>query len=191
MATWPKWGRWTFLVLTYVLLGSSFWLMFQGALLRVIGLLVFALAVPLIVRSAQAMARERYREGDRRFMREFLPAMVIYMVAMLYVWPLQKGMAPGLLKTALVLSPMLPISWAILASIRHVLSSDELERRQHLEAAAMGVAIVSVVSLALGLLSAAKILVLDSAIVLLMVYPALCLTYGAARCFLVWRAHRE
>jgi 1,4-dihydroxy-2-naphthoate octaprenyltransferase len=192
MATWPAWGRWTAALLTYALLIAGFGLMIQDSLwLRLLGLLVFAASLPLVVHTGRALARERSRAVDRRYVREFVPAMVAYSVLMLFIWPLQKGMPAGWLKTVLVLSPMLPIAWAILASIRQVLASDELERRQHLEALAIGVAIVSVVSLALGLLCAAKVIALDSTPVLLMVYPAICITYGSTRCFLVWRTRGE
>jgi hypothetical protein len=35
------------------------------------------------------------------------------------------------------------------------------------------------------------VLVLDGTMVLLLLYPAICLTYGAIRCFIVLRARRE
>lgn len=188
---WPAWVRWSVLVVTYTLFGGSFWLMLQGPWLRALGLVCLAVAMPLAVRSGRTFTGERSRPGDRRFVREFVPAMLIYMVVMLYLWPLQKSMAAGPAKTALVLLPMLPIGWVILASIRHVLASDELERRQHLEALAIGVALVSVVAMALGLLGASKVLVLDGTLVLLMVYPAISLTYGVIRCAMAWRARGE
>jgi hypothetical protein len=191
MARWPTWVRWCAVCVTYGLFGVSFWLMMLGPVLRVVGLVCLAVAMPLIVRGGRAVTGERSRAGDRRFVREFVPAMLIYMVVMLYLWPLQKGMGPGWPKTALALLPLLPISWVILASIRHVLASDELERRQHLEALAIGVALVCVAGMALGLLGAAGVLVLDGTTVLLLLYPAICLTYGAIRCAMAWRASRE
>jgi hypothetical protein len=109
---------------------------------------------------------------------------------MLYVWPLHVSMAPGMLKLATVLLPVLPIAWVIVASIRYVLGSDEMERRQHLEALAIGVAIVSLASMLLGFLVAGKLMALDAGLALLLVYPALCLTYGVARCWLVCRNGR-
>jgi hypothetical protein len=143
------------------------------------------------MRVSQALGRERCRPADRRYMREFLPAMLIYMVVMLYLWPLQKGMPPGGLKTLLVLSPVLPIGWAILACVRYVLAGDEMERQQHLEAIAISAALISLVSMALGFLGAAKVLVLDGGMVLLFVYPAFCIVYGITRGVLVLRARRE
>ncbi|WP_157956489.1 hypothetical protein [Dyella sp. C11] len=191
MNTWPAWGRWCAAGLAYALLGISFWLMIQGPVIRLVGLACFVVALPLLIVTGRAFTQERCRGGDRRFVREFMPAMVIYMVVMLYLWPLQKGMSPGWPKTTLVLLPMLPIIWAMLASIRHVLSSDELERRQHLEALAIGVSLVCVVAMGLGLLGAARVVVLDGATALLLVYPAICVTYGLTRCFMVWRARQE
>ena len=188
----PAWGRWLMAVLAYAFLVASFGLMIRGhGWVRLLGLATFAVGMVLLVRVGLAFSRERCREGDRRFMREFTPAMLVYMAVMLYVWPIQKGMDAGWPRAALALTPILPISWAIAASIRHVLASDEMERRQHLEALAIGVSLVSVVTMALGLLCAAQILTLDAATVLLFVYPAICVTYGFTRCYLVWRIRRE
>lgn len=192
MTGWPAWGRWLAVALLYAWLTAGFWLMFTGRPgLRLLGLAMFAAGLPLLGHSGRVLMRERSRAADRRYVREFMPAMLLYMVVMLYVWPLQKGMPPGGLKAAIVLSPMLPIVWVIWASIRYVLASDELERRQHLEALAIGVSLVSVASLALGFLSAAKLIVLDASLVLLMVYPAICITYGVTRCLLISCARNE
>ena len=192
LEAWPTWARWGAVAFTYALLTASFFLMIQDSgPVKLLGLVVFATGLPLMVYTGRALMRERCRAGDRRYIREFMPAILIYMVVMLYAWPLQKGMPPGVLKTALVLSPMLPIAWIIIASVRHILASDELERRQHLESIAISASIVGVASMALGFLGAAKVLVLDGTLVLLFVYPALCLVYGAFRCYLIWRARRE
>lgn len=192
MASWPRWGRWGAVALAYGLLGLAFWLMTQDvAWLRLVGLAVFGLAMPLMVHAGRAVMRERSRYADRRYLREFMPAMLIYMALMLYVWPLQKGLPVGWLKGALALSPALPVAWVIVASIRFVLASDELERRQHLEALAIGVSLVCVVSIALGLLAAARLIVVDGTYVLLGVYPAICLVYGITRCVLVRCARAE
>lgn len=192
MTGWPAWGRWLAVVLLYIWLIAGFWLMVRSGFgLRLLGLAMFAAGLPFLVHSGRILMRERSRAADRRYTREFMPAMLLYMVVMLYVWPLQRGMPPGWLKTVTVLSPMLPIVWVIWASIRYVLASDEMQRRQHLEALAIGVSIVSVASLALGFLSAAKLLVLDASLVLLMVYPAICITYGVTRCLLISCARSE
>lgn len=192
MGTWPAWGRWSAVGFSGALLAASFWLLAQGGtLLRLLGLVVFAAALPLMMRIGQANKRERCRPADRRYMREFLPAMLTYMVVMLYLWPLQKGLPPGWLKTLLVLSPMLPIGWAILACVRYVLGGDEMERRQHLDAIAISASLISMVSMALGFLGAARVLVFDGGLALLFVYPAFCIVYGVVRAVLVVRARRE
>lgn len=192
MDAWPTWARWGAVVFTYALLAASFFLMIQnGSLMKLLGLVVFATGLPLMVYTGRALTRERCRAADRRYVREFMPAILIYMAVMLYAWPLQKGMSSGVLKTALVLSPMLPIAWIIIACIRHILASDELERRQHLESIGISASVIGVASMALGFLGAAKVLVLDGTFVLLFVYPALCLVYGAVRCYLIWRVRRE
>lgn len=187
MHTWPAWGRWLILAVTGALLAGGFWLIVLGGAWRVAGLAALAAGISLSVHVGRAVRRERSRNVERRYTRQFVPAMLIYMVAMLYVWPLQKTMEPGLLKLAAALLPVLPIAWLIVASIRYVLGHDELERRQHLEALAIGVAIVSVASMVLGFLAAANLIVVDASLALLLVYPALSITYGLTHCVLVWR----
>jgi hypothetical protein len=191
MHTWPAWGRWLVMAITCALLVSGFWLIALGGVARVLGLAALAAGIPLSVHVGRAVHRERSRNVDRRYAREFMPAMLVYMVAMLYVWPLQKTMEPGLLKVAAALLPVLPIAWLIVASIRYVLGHDELERRQHLEALAIGVAIVSVASMVLGFLAAARLIVVDASLALLLVYPALSIAYGVTHCVLVWRNRAE
>jgi hypothetical protein len=176
---------------TCAVLIGGFWLIALGGVVRLLGLAMLAVGIPLSVHAGRALRRERSRTVERRYAREFMPAMLIYMVAMLYVWPLQKTMEPGWLKVAAALLPVLPIAWLIVASIRYVLGHDELERRQHLEALAIGVAIVSVASMVLGFLAAAKLIVVDASLALLLVYPALSITYGMTHCVLVWRSRAE
>jgi hypothetical protein len=191
MHTWPAWGRWLLMGVTCAVLIGGFWLIALGGVVRLLGLAMLAVGIPLSVHAGRALRRERSRTVERRYAREFMPAMLIYMVAMLYVWPLQKTMEPGWLKVAAALLPVLPIAWLIVASIRYVLGHDELERRQHLEALAIGVAIVSVASMVLGFLAAAKLIVVDASLALLLVYPALSITYGMTHCVLVWRSRAE
>jgi hypothetical protein len=186
MHTWPVWGRWLVLGATFGLMGGGLWLMVRGSLpLRVLGVLAFAASMPLMIHTGRAFMKERSRSIERRYARGFMSAMVLYVVIMLYVWPLQKTVDAGWLKLAITLLPVLPMAWLIVVCIRYVLGSDELERRQHLEALAIGVAIVSIVSMTLGFLAASKLLVVDGSLALLLVYPALAITYGAARCWLV------
>jgi len=80
--------------------------------------------------------------------------------------------------------PVLFIAWAM---VRYVNHCDELERRQHLEAAGVAVLVVSIVAMSLGLLAAAKLVVLDGALMLLMVLPALCVVYGLTCTWSKWR----
>jgi len=87
--------------------------------------------------------------------------------------------------------PTATIIWVIWGSICYVLASDEMQRLQHLVALAIGVSVVCLASLALGFLGAARMIVLNGSLALMMVYPAVCITYGVARCVLVWRARSE
>ncbi|RAO76638.1 hypothetical protein CA260_01565 [Dyella jiangningensis] len=191
MHAWPAWGRWLAMATTGALLAAGFWLITLSGAARVLGLALLAAGIPLSVHVGRAARRERSRTVEHRYARQFMPAMLVYMVVMLYVWPMQKTMEPGLLKVAAALLPVVPIAWLIVASIRYVLGHDELERRQHLEALAIGVAIVSVASMVLGFLAAAKLIVVDASLALLLIYPALSITYGMTHCVLVWRGRAE
>jgi len=85
------------------------------------------------------------------------------------------------------LSPLLPLIFVSWAVVRYVNRCDEMERRQHLEAAGIAVIVVSLGSMALGFLAAAKLIAMNGALVLLMVFPALCVVYGLACTWSKWR----
>lgn len=122
------------------------------------------------------MARPIYR----RYLREFLPAMAVYMAVMLLLWPQTPHVHNAWLKGLLALTPVLPMAFVVRAMVRLVLGSDELEQRIHLIGLAAATAVVGVVSMAVGFLIAAHVVMLDGT-VLFWIFPALVVVYSFAR----------
>jgi hypothetical protein len=128
------------------------------------------------------MARQLYR----RYQLEFLPAMAIYLAVMILLWPQVAKVDALWLKWLLALLPMLPLGLAILAMVRLVLRSDELEQRAHLIGLAVAAALVAFLSMAGGFLAAAHLVKMDGSI-LIWVFPVLVLAYSLVR---GWAARR-
>ena len=122
------------------------------------------------------MARPAYR----RYLREFLPAMAVYLLIMVLLWPRVSEMHTPWVKAALALTPVVPMALVVRAMVRLVLGSDELEQRIHLIGLAAATAIVGVASIAGGFLVAAHVVALDGTI-LFAVFPALVFIYSLAR----------
>jgi hypothetical protein len=120
------------------------------------------------------------RAIDKRYLREFLPAMLAYTIVMLTVWPLARHTDDRTIRALIALVPVIPIAFAIRAIIRHILAADEMMQRVHLEALAISAGIVAVASLIGGFLAAAEVVTLDGSI-LIWVFPAIAGTFGIAR----------
>lgn len=129
------------------------------------------------------------RAVEKRYMREFLPAMAAYTVVMLTVWPLVRTTDDLLIRTLIALAPVIPVLFAVRAIIRQILGSDEMMQRLHLEALAISAGIVAVLSLLGGFLAAAEVIDVDGSI-LLWVFPALAGTFGLARVIAARRYER-
>ncbi len=130
------------------------------------------------------------RAAERRYLFEFLIAMAAYVATVLAsIWWLRHhGGELGLLaKSALALLPMLPIAGVARAIVRVIRDSDELEQRIDLEAAAIAGLVVGLGYLSLGLLASAEVVHLEASAVAVWVFPALCGTFGIAKCLSAWR----
>jgi hypothetical protein len=106
---------------------------------------------------------------------------------MLDVWPTYSRIELPWLKVIVALLPLLPLVVVVWAMMRYMAHCDELERRQQLEAIGIAAAVVSLVGFALGLLAATKLIAVDGALVLLLIFPALCVVYGLACGWNRWR----
>lgn len=192
IAAWPAWGRKTLMALAMAAFWTVLVLTFRwpGLWSRVVCLALLAVLIWLFAyvgrAAACAEAQGEMRREDRRYLREFVPAMIVYVATMLFAWPLLKTADTLWLKGLIALLPVLPIVAVTISMFRYVTASDEFMQRLHLQALAVAAGVVAVGSMAVGFLCAAQALVLDGS-ALLLVFPALCATYGLT---LAWAKRR-
>jgi hypothetical protein len=123
----------------------------------------------------------------RRYLREFVPAMAGYVIALgASLWLLRIVEEP-VLRAMLALLPVPPVAFAVRAIIRHIRDSDELQRRIELEAVSSASALVSMLYLAGGLLQMAKVIDIPSGQAMFWVFPMICLAYGLTKAFVTGR----
>ncbi|MEO6799976.1 MAG: hypothetical protein ABI178_08565 [Rhodanobacter sp.] len=140
---------------------------------------ISALGVGLIWLVCARFTRdEPMRAEQRRYMREFFPAMAAYVVLLFVSQLLLKQVHAVPLTVLVVLLPVLPIAFVVRAMVRAVLASDELERRLQLEAISIASMSVGLLSFAAAFLRGAGLLPIDNA--LMLVLPALFGAYGIA-----------
>jgi hypothetical protein len=117
----------------------------------------------------------------RRYLREFLPAMVGYVAAVfLSVWLLKRVDAPAL-RALIALLPVPAIALAMRAIVRRIRDADELQRRIEVEAVSIAAAFVSLGYLAAGFLQRAKVIDVPSSAAMIWVFPLVCLSFGVAK----------
>ncbi len=189
MDEWSARQRWSVWPLGWALYAGAFWLLFSrdGLAARMVALVGICAGLLVLTYASRAVLNERMRSIDRRQLHVVLPAFLVYMLLMLYVFPRAAHIATPWLKAMVALSPTLPLAFVAWAMVRYVDRCDELERRQHLEAAGIAVIVVSLGCMSLGFLGAAKLIAVNGVFVLLMVLPALCVMYGLACTWSKWR----
>lgn len=122
-----------------------------------------------------------------RYLREFLPAMLGYVVTLLAsVWLLKHVDEPGL-RALVALLPVPPIAMALRAIVRYIRDADELQRRIELEAVSIATACVSLLYMTGGFLQLAKVIDLRAGVAMIWVFPLVCLVYGVAKAFIARR----
>ena len=126
------------------------------------------------------------RFGETQYRRQLSVAMLLYMAAMLLVWPLSRTAASVPLKVVLAVVPVLPMLFVIALMAKRIGASDEFEQRVHLVALGVATALLGALSLIGGFLAAAGVLQVDGSI-LIWVFPVTMLGYGAARWWLLVR----
>jgi len=148
--------------------------------------LLYTLAVSLC---AWALMRSRAISGcdastpalRRRYLREFVPAMTGYVLAVLLsVWAL-RHVETLALRAVLALLPLPPVALALRAVMRHIRDSDELQRRIELEAVSFATALVSLGYLGAALLQMARVIDVPAADAMFWVFPLVSLIYGIAK----------
>lgn len=123
----------------------------------------------------------------RRYLREFLPAMAGYVIALGASLWLLKIVEEPVLRAMLALLPVPPVALAVRAIVRHIRDSDELQRRIELEAVSVATALVSMLYFAGGLLQMAEVIDIPSGQAMFWVFPTVCLVYGLAKAFVAGR----
>lgn len=189
MDQWPTWQRWGTLALGWVLYLGAFAALFafHAIAVRSVAIVVLCAGLVLLSHASRAVFNERLRSHDRWKIRVMLPLFVLYLVFMLYVWPLEPRLTSRALKLLIALLPTLPLVGVTWVAVRYVARCDEFERRQHVESVALAAIVVGIVAMALGFVAAAGLVKFNAALILLLVFPALCLVYGAACAWSQWR----
>lgn len=123
-----------------------------------------------------------------RYLRDFLPAMLAYVVTLsVSVWLLKRVDAPGL-RVLLALLPVPSIALILRAIMRYIRDADELQRRIELEAVSFATAGVSLLYMAGGFLQLAKVIDIPAGVAMIWVFPLVCFLYGLAKA-VVWRRY--
>lgn len=145
--------------------------------------LMFAIrSIPsLRARVAQANYDAVVPAVRQRYLREFLPAMGAYVLAVLASLLLLKRIDAPALRALAALLPVLPIGFALRAIMRYVRNVDEMQQRIELESIAFAAALVSLLYLAGGFLQLARVIDLSASIAMAMVFPLTCGVYGVAK----------
>ena len=162
-------------VLGIILLGLDAWLGYRGMFWG--GISALATGALWLV-CARFTREEPMRAAQRRYVREFLPAMTAYALLLFASLALLKYVQAVPLRVVIVLLPVLPIVFVVRAMVRLVLASDELERRLQLEAISIASMSVGLLSFAAAFLQGAGLLPIDNG--LMWVLPALFAAYGMA-----------
>ena len=95
------------------------------------------------------------REGRRKYHIELGASMVAYIIVLYGSLTLAKPMSEGILRTALLVAPMLPIVLSIWAIARQFRRMDEFVRLRTLESLAIAAAVTAGLSLTYGFLESA------------------------------------
>lgn len=130
------------------------------------------------------------RAVHRRYLREFLPAMLAYVVLIVLYGVLVPRIESLPWRIVLALLPLLPIVLVIRAIVRVIRDQDELERRIDLEAIAIAAMSAGFGYFSFGLLLSAGVgWAVDPAAVAIWVMPCLFAGFGVAK-LLVARRYR-
>ncbi|NUS38376.1 MAG: hypothetical protein HOQ02_05065 [Lysobacter sp.] len=120
-------------------------------------------------------------EQRRRYLREFVPAMGLYVVTVIGSVYLLKRVDAPVLRALIALMPVPPVAFAMRAIVRRIRDADELQRRIELEAVSVATLLVSLGYLTAGFLQQAKVIDVPSGVAMIWVFPLVCLVYGFAK----------
>lgn len=124
----------------------------------------------------------------RRYLREFLPPMLAYVLVLFAsLWLLKRLPEPGLARGLVALAPVLPIALALRAIVRYIRDVDELQQRIELEAVSIATALVSLLYLAGGFLQLAGVIDVSAGIAMIWMFPLVCFAYGITKAIVARR----
>jgi len=153
------------------------------------GYLLGALLLLLVPRWWRTHCDEMYAEpASRRYQRALWPIMIGYALSLfLSVWLIKQGIASVPLRALVALLPVIAIALFMRAALRYLREIDELQRRIETESIGIASMLVSLVYFGGGLLQQAKVVDLPAGVVMIWVFPLLCLVYGIAKMILTRR----
>jgi hypothetical protein len=123
----------------------------------------------------------------RRYTRELMSAMGLYVVLLVLSLFLLRAVELPLLRALVALLPVPAIVLMLRAMIRYIRDVDELQQRIELEAVSFATAFVSLVYLTGGFLQSAKVIDVPSNVAMIWVFPLVCLSYGLAKAVVMRR----
>jgi len=127
------------------------------------------------------------RQLMSRYRREFIPAMAVYVLVVIFWKPLLGLVQAPWLRLLVALLPALLVLWIMRAFVRFVRDSDELQRRIELESGAIAGLLVSAAYMAAGFIQTAGLIDIPAKVAMLWVFPSLCFTYGIIKLFIARR----
>jgi hypothetical protein len=123
------------------------------------------------------------RAVHKRYLREFFPAMLAYVILILLSVSWLKTLEGTAARTVVTLLPVIPIAFVIRAMVRVIRDQDEFERRIDLEAIAIGGAIGGFGFFTYGMLLNAQVIAPPPAeAVAIWVMPVLFACFGVVKC---------
>jgi len=118
----------------------------------------------------------------RRYLREFLPPMLAYVVVLfLSLWLLKRIDGPWGARAVVALLPALPIALGLRAIVRYIRDTDEMQRRIELEAVSIAAACTAMLYMSAGFLQLARVIDIPAGVAMIWVFPLICLSYGLAK----------
>lgn len=117
----------------------------------------------------------------RRYLRELMPAIGAYAVLLFLSLWLLRGIDTTWLRAVVALMPLPPIALAILAIVRYIRDTDEMQQKIELEAVSIATASVSLLYMAGGFLQLAEVIDVRAGVAMIWMFPLICATYGVAK----------
>lgn len=155
----------------------------QGVAVVLVATALLLLLLALARRGAPPACDSANPALRRRYTRELMLAMGLYVLVLCAsVW-LLKHVDAIWLRAMIALLPVPPIGLALRAMVRYVRDTDELQRRIELEAISIAAVGVPLLYLTGGFLQSAAVVDIPADVAMIWVFPLTCFGYGLAKAF--------